>query len=70
MQSKNVLAAPNYRRRCRGMEKEWKKSIASAQAWHLVAHIRPATRMLARTKIMRCVLGGTLNNALVKSGIK
>jgi hypothetical protein len=30
----------------------------------------PHARKLARTKIMRCVLGGTLNNALVKSGIK
>ncbi len=34
--------------RCRRLAKDWKKSIASAQAWILVTHIRLLTRRLAR----------------------
>jgi transposase len=34
--------------RCRRMAKDWEKTIASAQAWLLIAHIRRVTRMLAR----------------------
>ena len=34
--------------RCRRMAKDWEKTIASAEAWLLIAHIRRVTRMLAR----------------------
>lgn len=34
--------------RCRRMAKDWEKSIASAEAWLLIAHIRRVTRLLAR----------------------
>ena len=33
--------------RCRRLAKDWEKSIASAQAWILVAHIRLLTRRIA-----------------------
>lgn len=35
--------------RCRRLSKDWEKSIASAEAWVLVAHIRRVTRHLARS---------------------
>ena len=34
--------------RCRRLAKDWEKSIASAQAWLLVSHIRRVARQLAR----------------------
>jgi transposase len=34
--------------RCRRLSKGWEKSIASAEAWILIAHIRRVTRNLAR----------------------
>lgn len=34
--------------RCRRLAKDWEKSIASAEAWVFVAHIRLLTRRLAR----------------------
>ena len=34
--------------RCRRMAKDWERTIASAKAWLLVAHIRRVTRHLAR----------------------
>ena len=34
--------------RCRRLSKDWEKSIASAEAWILIAHIRRGTRHLAR----------------------
>ena len=34
--------------RCRRLAKDWEKSVASAEAWLLVAHIRLVTRRLAR----------------------
>lgn len=34
--------------RCRRLAKDWEKSIASSQAWILVAHIRTLTRRIAR----------------------
>ena len=34
--------------RCRRLAKDWEKSIASAEAWIFVAHIRLTTRRLAR----------------------
>lgn len=34
--------------RCRRLSKDWEKSIASAKAWVLIAHIRRVTRHLAR----------------------
>ena len=34
--------------RCRRLAKDWEKSIASAEAWILIAHIRLVTRRLAR----------------------
>ena len=34
--------------RCRRLAKDWEQSIASAEAWVLVAHIRLLTRRLAR----------------------
>ena len=34
--------------RCRRLSKDWEKSIASAEAWVLIAHIRRVTRYLAR----------------------
>ena len=34
--------------RCRRLAKDWEKTIASAEAWVLVAHIRLVTRRLAR----------------------
>lgn len=34
--------------RCRRLAKDWEKSIASAEAWMLIAHIRLLTRRLAR----------------------
>ena len=34
--------------RCRRLAKDWEKSIASAEAWIYVAHIRLLTRRLAR----------------------
>ena len=35
--------------RCRRLSKDWDKSIAGAQAWILIAHIRRVTRYLARS---------------------
>ena len=35
--------------RCRRLSKDWDKSIASAQAWILIAHIRRVTCYLARS---------------------
>lgn len=34
--------------RCRRLAKDWEKTIASAEAWLLIAHIRRVTRLLAR----------------------
>ena len=34
--------------RCRRLSKDWEKSIASAEAWILIAHIRRVTRHLAK----------------------
>jgi transposase len=34
--------------RCRRLAKDWEKSIASAEAWIIIAHIRILTRRLAR----------------------
>ena len=34
--------------RCRRLAKDWEKSIASAQAWIFIAHIRILTRRIAR----------------------
>ena len=34
--------------RCRRLAKDWEKSIASAQAWIFIAHIRVLTRRIAR----------------------
>lgn len=34
--------------RCRTLAKDWKKTIASAECWLLIAHIRWVTRHLAR----------------------
>ena len=34
--------------RCRRMAKDWEKTIASAEAWLLIAHIRRVIRLLAR----------------------
>lgn len=34
--------------RCRRLSKDWEKSIASAEAWILIAHIRRVTRHLVR----------------------
>jgi transposase len=34
--------------RCRRLAKDWEKSIASSQAWILIAHIRTLTRRIAR----------------------
>lgn len=34
--------------RCRRLAKDWEKSIASAETWMLIAHIRILTRRLAR----------------------
>lgn len=34
--------------RCRRLAKDWETSIASAEAWMLIAHIRILTRRLAR----------------------
>ena len=34
--------------RCRRLAKDWEKSIASAEAWVMIAHIRIVTRRLAR----------------------
>jgi transposase len=34
--------------RCRRLAKDWEKTISSAQAWILIAHIRILTRRLAR----------------------
>jgi len=34
--------------RCRRLSKDWEKSIASAEAWVLIAHIRRVTRHLAK----------------------
>jgi len=34
--------------RCRRLSKDWEKSIASAEAWLTIAHIRRVTRLLAR----------------------
>lgn len=33
--------------RCRRLSKDWEESIASAEAWLIVAHIRRMTRLLA-----------------------
>jgi hypothetical protein len=30
------------------MAKDWEKTVASAEAWILIAHIRRVTRLLAR----------------------
>jgi transposase len=35
--------------RCRRLSKDWERSVASAEAWILIAHIRRVTRHLART---------------------
>ena len=35
--------------RCRRLAKDWEKSIASAEAWVFIAHIRLLTRRLARS---------------------
>ena len=35
--------------RCRRMAKDWERTIASAEAWLLIAHIRRVTRMLANS---------------------
>ena len=35
--------------RCRRMAKDWEKTIASAKAWLIIAHIRRVTRMLTRS---------------------
>jgi transposase len=35
--------------RCRRLSKDWEQSIASAEAWILIAHIRRITRHLAKT---------------------
>lgn len=37
-----------WRGRCRRLSKDWKKSIASAEAWVPIAHIRRGTRCLAK----------------------
>ena len=34
--------------RCRRMAKDWEKTIASAEAWLLISHIRRVVRLLAR----------------------
>ncbi|MGF1606416.1 MAG: transposase, partial [Rhodothalassiaceae bacterium] len=34
--------------RCRRLAKDWEKTIASAETWLLVAHIRRVTRFLAK----------------------
>ncbi|TBG51626.1 transposase, partial [Rhizobium leguminosarum] len=34
--------------RCRRLAKDWEKSVASAEAWITIAHIRVLTRRLAR----------------------
>lgn len=34
--------------RCRRLAKDWEKTIQSAEAWLLIAHIRRVTRLLAR----------------------
>jgi len=34
--------------RCRRLAKDWEKTIASAECWLLIAHIRRVTRLLAR----------------------
>lgn len=34
--------------RCRRMAKDWEKTVASAEAWLLIAHIRRVMRLLAR----------------------
>jgi len=34
--------------RCRRLAKDWEKSVASAEAWINIAHIRLTTRRLAR----------------------
>ena len=34
--------------RCRRLAKDWGKSIASAETWLLIAHIRLVTRRLAK----------------------
>ena len=34
--------------RCRRLAKDWEKTLASAEAWVLIAHIRLVTRRLAR----------------------
>ncbi len=35
--------------RCRRLAKDWEASIASAEAWLLIAHIRILIRLLARS---------------------
>ena len=35
--------------RCRRLARDWERSIKSAVAWVLIAHIRPITRLLARS---------------------
>jgi transposase len=37
-----------WRGRCRRLAKDWEASIASAEAWLLIAHIRIMIRLLAR----------------------
>jgi transposase len=34
--------------RCHRLSKDWEKTVASAEAWLLIAHIRRVTRYLAR----------------------
>ncbi len=41
-----------WRGRCRGLAKDWEKSVASAEAWVTIAHIRVLTRRLARVLIL------------------
>ncbi|WP_139135112.1 transposase, partial [Magnetovibrio blakemorei] len=34
--------------RCRRLAKDWEQTIASAETWLLIAHIRRVSRLLAR----------------------
>jgi transposase len=34
--------------RCRRLARDWEKSIESAEAWVLIAHIRRLTRLIAK----------------------
>ncbi|MBB4245479.1 transposase [Rhizobium tropici] len=39
--------------RCRRLAKDWEKTVASAEAWITIAHIRILTRRLARYRYCR-----------------